>query len=85
MDKSNEIIFDDSEVEADQEDYFEQTVFLLRDNDHEFSVGLITMLECVGIAIENGELPKFPKSWFDEIDGVYGTSFSSNEKLYYIE
>ncbi len=62
---------------------FEHTVFLLKDNHHEFSMGLSTVLELVMFAIRQGDLPKLPDSWLDLIDSQYRTRYSTDENLCY--
>lgn len=62
---------------------FEQVVFLLKDNDHSFSIGLRTVLECLAFAVKNGELPKLPMSWVNDADIVCGTEFSEDKKVCY--
>lgn len=73
--KNKEIFFSRAEVkEAERvscENCFEQVVFMLKDKDHEFSMGLTTVLECLSFAIKNGDLPKLPLSW---VYSVYGAS-----------
>lgn len=82
--KNKEIFFNRAEIEkAEQiccENCFEQVVFMLKDKNHEFSMGLTTILECLKFAIENGDLPKLPLSW---VNLVYGDSIS--EISYYDE
>lgn len=64
----------------------EQLLFLLRDSrDNEFNVGLLTMLECIAFAVQNGNLPKLPVSWLKQIDDVYSTSFSLDEDILYFD
>ncbi len=89
MDNINhkEIFFNRAEVkEAEHihcENCFEQVVFLLRDNNHEFSMGLKSVLECVMFAIKNGHLPELPLSWLASVDDVYRTKFAFDEDLCY--
>lgn len=63
----------------------EQVIFLLKDKDHEFSLGLETVLDCLFFAIKNGNLPKLPLSWLHIIDGIYDTTYSFNDKLGYYD
>ncbi len=63
---------------------FEHMVFMLRDSkQNEFSVGLITILQCLTYAVSTGDLPKLPLSWLANIDNVYGTAFSFDESISY--
>ena len=64
----------------------EHIIFLLEDSkQHKFSLGLKTVLECVAFAIENGDLPKLPTSWLDDVDRVYGTAFLDNKDISYYD
>lgn len=80
MDKVNnkEIFFNRADVEKAEsihcENCFEKVIFLLKDKDHEFSMGLSTVLECLAFAIKNGDLPKLPLSW---VNLVYGDNISA--------
>ena len=83
-----EIFFNRADVEDAErvicDNCFEHTVFFLRDTQNrEFSLGLITVLECLAFAISNGELPKLPNSWLSDVDDVYGTDFSEQEGISY--
>lgn len=85
-----EIFFNRAEVENSEQvicdNCFEHMVFFLRDSQNrEFSLGLMTVLECVAFAISKGELPKLPNSWLYDIDHVYGTDFSNREDISYYE
>lgn len=84
-----EIFFNRAEVENAErvvcDNCFEHIVFMLKDNNHEFSVGLSTILECLAFAISNGDLPKLPLSWLTDVDHVYDTAFSENEDISYYD
>lgn len=67
------------------ENCFEQVVFNLRDKDHEFSMGLSTVLECLAFAVKNGDLPKLPQSWLSYADIVCETNFSFDEDICYYD
>lgn len=67
------------------ESCFEPVVFHLRDNCHDFSMGLSTVMECLTFAIEKGYLPKLPMSWLSNADDVCETHYSNNEKLCYYD
>ncbi len=62
---------------------FERMIFLLKDKDHEFSLGLETVLECLAFAIKTGKLPKLPSSWMREIRSIYSSEFAFDEDLCY--
>lgn len=65
--ENKDVFFNRAEVKNAErtncENCFEPLVFLLKDKDHEFSMGLSTVLNCLAFAIENGDLPKLPLSW----------------------
>ena len=61
----------------------ESVIFHLRDKEHEFTMGLSTVLECVMFAIEQGDLPKLPMSWLADVDHVCGTFYADNPQYYY--
>lgn len=77
-----EIFFNRAEAESGErmscDNYFESTVFLLRDSTHEFSLGLSSVLECVEFAIKNGDLPKLPKSWCKSVEDTYNVEFDED-------
>lgn len=53
----------------------ERVVFLMKDKDHEFSIGLTTMLQCLEFAISHGDLPKLPSSWTSAVGRAYDVEF----------
>ncbi len=61
---------------------FEQVVFALKDKDHEFSIGLTTVLECLEFAISQGELPKLPRSWCSDVEAALSVSFDDEISYY---
>ena len=87
MDEMNQkdIFFNRAELEMAERVYcdncFEHVVFMLRDKDHEFSMGLITVMQCLAFAIENGDLPKLPQSWLADVDFALNTKFNFNENI----
>lgn len=88
--KLKEIFFNRADIEKAEkvccDDCFEHMIFMLRDSQQrEFSVGIITVLECLAFAISNGGLPKLPMSWLDDVDQVYNTTFSQNEEISYYD
>lgn len=42
----------------------ETLVFAMKDNYHEFSIGLRTILECLAIAEKEGYVPPLPPEWW---------------------
>ena len=61
----------------------ESVIFHLRDKEHEFTMGLSTVLECIMFAIEQGDLPKLPMSWLADADHVCGTFYSDDPQYCY--
>lgn len=51
---------------------FEQAVFLLRDKDHEFTMGLSEILKCLRFAEKEGEVPTLPAQWWNDIECRFG-------------
>jgi hypothetical protein len=50
----------------------ETCIFELADkNNRHFSVGLITILQCLQFAEEHGELPKLPQKWWITVINRY--------------
>ena len=87
--KNKEIFFNRAEINnaerIDCNNCFEQIVFMLKDKNHEFSIGLTTILECLAFAIKNGDLPKLPQSWLSSADIVCETNFSFDEDICYYD
>lgn len=88
--KLKEIFFNRAEVEDAErvicDNCFEHTVFYLKDSQgRDFSLGLMTVLECVAFAISNGDLPKLPSCWLSDVDSVYGTDFSAKGDIFYFQ
>ena len=61
---------------------FEQVVFLLRDKDHEFSLGMKSILECLAFAVKNGDLPKLPASWLSDVENAFDIYFDEEISYY---
>jgi len=85
--ENKEIFFNRAEIlEAENmscENCFEQVVFLLKDREHEFSMGLTTVLQCLAFAISQGELPKLPRSWCSDVEHAFDIMF--DEKISYCD
>ncbi len=50
---------------------FENLIFALKDNSHEFSIGLLTILECLKFAEDNGAVPTLPYEWWLSLKSRY--------------
>ena len=46
----------------------EVLAFAMRDNFHEFSIGLSTILECLQIAEKEGYVPPLPDEWWFKLN-----------------
>lgn len=81
-----EIFFNRAEaLEAENiscENCFEETVFLLKDKEHEFSMGLTTVLQCLEFAIKIGSLPKLPASWTSDVENAFDVQFDDDISYY---
>ncbi len=87
MDNRKEIFSNRAEVKDAEETLCEscceRVVFHLKDKDHEFSMGLSTVWQCLAFAVKNGDLPKLPRRWVSMVDDIYGTSFSFDDDICY--
>ncbi len=63
----------------------ETVIFHLKDNNHEFSMGLSTVIECLIFAVQCGELPKLPLSWLTDVDRANYSSYSEDERNFYFD
>lgn len=50
---------------------YESYLFSLRDNDHEFSIGLIDILRCLKFAEEQGAVPPISEKWWIDVVDRY--------------
>lgn len=82
MENEKDTIFTRAEADGTEQlccdNAFEQTVFLMRDSNHEFTLGLTSVLECIGFAARTGALPKLPKSWCDNVKNELGVEFEKD-------
>lgn len=53
------------------EECTEDYLFLMRDQEHEFSIGLKTILSCLAFAEEKGAVPSLPYEWWHLINNRY--------------
>lgn len=54
----------------------EQLLFEFSDSNQTFVIGLISMLQCIGFAIEHGELPGLPVSWVVDVCDRYNIDYN---------
>lgn len=66
-DLCNDEIKDHTDCQECGEDY----LFLMKDKEHEFSIGLRTILSCLAIAEKEEAVPKLPYEWWEAINGRY--------------
>ncbi|QCZ44822.1 hypothetical protein [Levilactobacillus brevis] len=52
---------------TDCEDCEEELLFLMCDQEHEFSLGLSVVLNCLSIAEEEGFVPQLPNDWWGQL------------------
>lgn len=73
MTKINEAVIAKQEIidHSDCEECMEDHLFLMRDNEHEFFVGLRTVLSCLAFAEDYGAVPKLPDGWWLKIRQRY--------------
>lgn len=60
-------IKDHTGCEQCTEDY----LFFMKDQEHEFSIGLKTVLACLAFAEEKGAVPSLPHEWWHLINNRY--------------
>jgi len=53
------------------EECMEEYLFLMKDKNHEFFIGLKTILSCLAFAEKEGIVPKIPEDWWYEIQCRY--------------
>ena len=83
MNERRAVLEEAEEMVCDQCD--ERVIFHLRDREHEFTMGLSTVLQCLMFAIEQGDLPKLPLSWCTDVDLAYDTGCSEDERYFYVD
>lgn len=49
------------------EDCQEELLFAMRDQEHDFSLGLSVVLNCLSIAEEEGFVPQLPDGWWEQL------------------
>lgn len=58
-------------TEHDCEDCFEQYFFKMKDKDHEFSLGLTVVLDCLAQAQSAGVIPPIDNEWWIKVTCRY--------------
>ena len=57
-----------------------QLFFDMKDNYHEFQIGLKTILECIIFAEKEEQIPKLPLSWYTDVCTRYDIPFDEFSK-----
>ena len=66
------------------DDSYERVVFHLKGkNGDDIHLPMLNVIQCLMLAIKDGDLPKLPRSWVHEIDCIYNTGYSQDEDLWY--
>ena len=55
----------------DCDDCTEDYVFLMRQGDREFGIGLTTLLACLAFAEREGAVPELPADWWVKVRNQY--------------
>lgn len=50
-------------------------MFLMKDNYHEFFIGIVTILDCLKKAEDAREVPELPFDWWAKISRRYGIEY----------
>ena len=64
--KENEIV-----EHTDCEECLEDYIFLMKDNYHEFEIGLRTILACLAFAEKEGAVPPIDSEWWCAVRSSY--------------
>ena len=51
---------------------FEDYLFVLKDKNHKFSIGLLDILKCLKFAEDEGAVPKISADWWLNVTGHFG-------------
>lgn len=73
MDAVNEAMLAEQRIveHYDCEECSEEYLFLMRNDEHEFSIGLRTILSCLAFAEKEGAIPGLPPEWWVNIQRRY--------------
>jgi hypothetical protein len=55
-------------------------LFAMRDNHHQFSMGLFTILQCLRVAEKEGHVPPLPEGWWTSVEYSYGEHYCGRFK-----
>ena len=58
-------------VENDCERCGDPLIFAMQDRQHQFSLGLVTVLQCLRVAEQEGFVPALPPEWWWAVESRY--------------
>jgi hypothetical protein len=64
-------------TETDAQSCGHHLLFALRDKHHEFSLDVVTVLQCLQFAEDQGAIPVLPEDWWIAIRGRYHPALGS--------
>ncbi|GHV09419.1 hypothetical protein FACS1894217_13700 [Clostridia bacterium] len=64
-----------SPVENNCDRCSEPLIFAMRDKEHEFSLGLLTVLDCLKLAEKEGAIPELSSDWWFSVEEHFQKSF----------
>ncbi len=56
---------------TDCQECSEDYIFLMKDKNGEFTLGLRTILDCLAIAQKEKAVPEIPSEWWDKVNNRY--------------
>lgn len=71
LENTAQLCKDKMEEHTDCQECGEDYLFLMKDKEHEFFIGLRTILSCLAIAEKEEAVPKLPQEWWGLINGRY--------------
>lgn len=67
-------VFKNNDPSSEYNPKRDQMYFVMKDQNHEFCLGLTDLLECLKFAEEQGEIPKLPGPWWIAVEDHYNIS-----------
>ena len=71
IENTADLVYNGIEDHTDCEDCTEDYLLLMQDQEHEFYIGLRTVLACLSFAETNGAVPRLPEEWWRLINNRY--------------
>lgn len=56
---------------ANCDECLEEYIFAMKDSEHQFTIGLRTILACLSFAEEEGAVPQIPVQWWHKVSQRY--------------